>query len=29
MTRLSAADRRTLWDQVVAMTGESDPIVPD
>lgn len=28
MTRLSAADRRTLWDQVVAMTGESDPIVP-
>ena len=25
MTRLSAADRRRLWDQVVAMTGEDDP----
>lgn len=24
-TRLSAADRRELWDRVVAMTGESDP----
>jgi NAD(P)-dependent dehydrogenase (short-subunit alcohol dehydrogenase family) len=24
-TRLSAADRRDLWDQVVALTGEADP----
>ncbi|CAN5645499.1 SDR family oxidoreductase [soil metagenome] len=25
-TRLSAADRRALWDRVVTMTGEEDPI---
>jgi dehydrogenase/reductase SDR family member 12 len=25
-TRLTAADRRWLWDQVVALTGEGDPI---
>ena len=26
-TRLSALDRRELWDRIVAMTGESDPTV--
>jgi hypothetical protein len=26
MTRLSAADRRRLWDLVVARTGASDPL---
>jgi len=26
-TRLSAADRRALWDQVLALTGEPDPTV--
>ena len=27
-TRLSAADRRDLWDQVVALSGEPDPTAP-
>ena len=28
-TRLSAADRRDLWDQVVALSGETDPTSPE
>ena len=27
-TRLSAADRATLWDEVLALTGEEDPTLP-
>ncbi len=29
MTRLSPADRRELWDRVVALTGEPDPTADD